>query len=114
MAHALLEREGYAMTDLELTRSLRRFLEGIDDPVLLHDGLRDRKVLYRALGGFGHVGDFGLMPRLRTVHVLFDDIRPGIKRYFKAHPEADKRRHHTLVDAEALRWAYIEATGVDR
>lgn len=108
--YPLLERGDAAISDIEFTRSLRRFLDGIDDPVVLHDSRTDRKLLYQALGGFGRPGDYGLMPRLRTVQIQFDDIRPGIERYFCARPEANARRHHAMDDAEALRFAFREAT----
>lgn len=38
-----------------------------------------------------------------------DDVRPLIERYFMTHPEFINRRHHAGVDAEALRWAFVEA-----
>jgi len=31
-----------------------------------------------------------------------------LERYFQTHPEALVRRHHAMVDAEALRCAYMK------
>jgi hypothetical protein len=32
-------------------------------------------------------------------------------RYFSAHPDRARRRHHPLADAEALRWAFLQLLG---
>lgn len=108
---------GYASRQkIELTRDLRTFLAGIDSPQVLYDSDADGELFGLALDGF-HLSEQALAhlppaPAVTTKRIeAWDLVRNLIAAYFLEHPEQENRKHHAMVDAEALRWAYGVALG---
>ncbi|MBU8974516.1 3'-5' exoribonuclease [Lysobacter sp. MMG2] len=111
-----LDRGTVAMSDAEMTTALRRFLFSIRQSYVLADYPIDLQLLKYVLAGFDlpdeHAAACGpipspvmtLMGREGLTTVLLED-------WFAAHPEQAKRRHNALVDARALRMAWMAATG---
>jgi len=74
------------------------------------------KLLHYVLAGFDlpdtQVSACGPIPRAVDVQIIHD--RPTatlVEAYFEAHPAVRSRRHHALIDAEALRVAWSISTG---
>lgn len=112
----LLERGGAAMSDMAMTTGLRAFLSGIPEPYVLADFPNDLTLLRHALAGFRLSNDqaqaCGPMPQPVMTHMLKEGVTGMlVEDWFEAHPELEARRHHALVDAEALRMAWLVATG---
>lgn len=115
MVYPLLDRNEAAMSDAAMTTALRRFLSDIRDPYVLADHPNDLQLLKFALAGFdlpepeasacGPVPApvMTLMSRNGLTTLLLED-------WFAAHPDQAARRHHALVDAQALRMAWLGAT----
>lgn len=119
VVYPLLEHGDCAMQKTDITRELRRFLAQFDAPFVLFDYGVDGALFLYALNGFdlpaSLEASWGRLPKVSQTHMLRDDVKPLIERYFRDHyPELNRRRHHAMVDAEALRWAFLEAvkTGV--
>ncbi|MGH8085304.1 MAG: hypothetical protein ACREPV_08495 [Lysobacter sp.] len=117
VVYPLLDRGSTALPDTEFTAGLRRFLSDVPAPCVLFDYPNDGALLRYALAGFelpmAVADSCGPQPlqlvttrlaREGLVAVLLED-------WFQAHPVAAARRHHALVDAEALRQAWCAATG---
>lgn len=109
VVYPLLERGDAALSPAEFTRRLRAFLLPIDHPVVLFDCAADGVFLKFALAGFGLDEDMGLCPTVKLSLIGFGDVMTNVERYFHEHPDAAARRHHAGVDAEALRWGFVEA-----
>lgn len=114
--YPLLERGNAALTDAVFTTELRQFLCGIEAPFVLFDYPNDGALLRYALAGFelpdSQAFSCGPIPS----PVMTEMIREGLiamllEDWFQAHPDAGARRHHAGVDAEALRQAWLAATG---
>ena len=85
------------------------FLGQFADPIVLADGSLDFKMLAHALNGFGRPG-LPPAPSWRPMLVTSGDVLRQIEDYFDARADAKARRHHALVDAEALRMACLAVT----
>lgn len=110
----LLEHGYFAMQKTDITEGLRSFLERFREPFVLYDNAADGALFRFALEGFDLPARLGPLPAVNQTLVLCDDVAALIERYFREHPAAAARRHHALVDAEALRWACTEgAAAVD-
>ena len=109
VVYPLLERGEAALPPAEFTRRLRAFLVPIDSPVVLFDYSADGVFLKFAIEGFGLGEDMGIYPTVRFSLIGFGDVSTNVERYFREHPDAAARRHHAGVDAEALRWGFVEA-----
>ncbi|WP_223250337.1 hypothetical protein [Marilutibacter maris] len=105
VVYPLLDRGATTLPDLAFTSAPRTFLAGFEDPLILADAGEDFMLLSHALGGFGQPG-WPPAPPWRPMLVTFGDVLMRIEDYFDARPEARTRRHHAMVDAEALRWAF--------
>lgn len=116
VVYPLLDRGLAAMPDAVMTAALRRFLSETDQPTVLADYPNDLALLKVALGGFDCAADeLATCGPIPTV-VMTVMVREGLttrllEEWFSAHPEAAARRHHALVDAGALRVAWLAATG---
>lgn len=110
VVYRLLDRGATALPDPAFTEALRAFLAGFEDPLILADAGEDFALLSHALGGFGQPG-LPPAPSWRPMLVAFGDVLMRIEDYFDARPEAKARRHHAMVDAEALRWAFEQIGG---
>jgi len=106
----------YSMDQTAMTTGVRAFLCGIPEPCVVADYGSDIELFRYVLAGFemhGHQAEScGPMPTGLTmclikaglVGFLIDD-------WFESHPDLYARRHHALVDAQALRMAWLAATG---
>lgn len=109
VVYPLLERGDAALPPAEFTRRLRAFLLPVDHPAVLFDCAADGAFLKFALAGFGLDEDMGLCPSVKFSPIGFGDVLTNVERYFREHPVAAARRHHAGIDAEALRWGFVEA-----
>jgi hypothetical protein len=110
VVYPLLDRGSVALPDPAITRQLRAFLAQWQRPLVLADSELDFTLLAHALSGFG-MPDLPPAPSYRPMLVTFGDVLTRVEDYFELHPQAKARRHHALVDAEALRWAFEGAIG---
>ena len=106
VVYPLLDRGKVALPDVEFCATLREFLGQFEDPLVLADGSLDFKLLAHALNGFGLPG-LPPPPSWRPMLVTYGDVLMQIENYFEARADAKARRHHALVDAEALRIAWL-------
>ncbi len=114
VVYPLLNRSHHAKQEIDLTRDLRAFLAQFRDAYVLYDYHVDGTLFRHALDGF-NLPDAALMhsppapPVVTTLIVERDAVRRQIDQYFAEHPELVQRKHHALVDAEALRWAFTKS-----
>jgi len=109
--YPLLERGSAALPDLELTTRLRAFLSQFPSPHILADHPSDLRLLRNAIDGFAMPASqtrwSGLMPHYESTQMdRGDGLGAMVEFWFQADPERGARRHHALVDANALRWAW--------
>jgi hypothetical protein len=113
VVYPLLEHGYAARQQIDFTYDLRAFLTRFDDPIVLFDYRADGVLLDYALAGFdladAVLAKLPAAPKVSKTLILCEDVRRGIERYFREHPEHAGRRHHAGVDAEALRWAFAVA-----
>lgn len=105
--YPLLSRGDDACPDYEFTQRLREFVASGNNPRIHFDAMLDKVQLNHALAQFGY--DKHGVPPYVPVFVSDARVLDELERYFKTHPEALARRHHAMVDAEALRYAYMKA-----
>jgi hypothetical protein len=104
--YPLLERGDTARSSQALSEGIRAFLAGFERPVVLYDYHVDGKLLERALQP---VGGTGVIPDLQLSLIFNDRVMRLVEEYFALNPAEADRRHHALVDARALRWAFVLA-----
>ena len=114
--YPLLEGGHHAISDLEMTDRLRRFLSSVPRPHVLYDYENDRALLLRALGGFSRLpselAECADPPKdLQSSLIQDDRLQAALESYFVEHPHEASRRHHALVDATALRAAWTMIGG---
>jgi hypothetical protein len=136
VVYPLLDHGWFSMPDHEITRQLRAFLAKVPQPIsVLFDNPEDGRLFRDALEGFAKFSldstllvtspepgivllDAALeviksvesgVPEITTTLVTFGDVLANIESYFEARPAEAARRHHALVDAQALAWAFAEA-----
>jgi hypothetical protein len=97
--------DGPALPDQEFGAQLRAFIASFDRPRVHFDGAIDKRQLAWALTGFGAWGEH--VPQWEPVLVANLEVLEAQERYFAAHPETAARRHHAMVDAEALRLSFV-------
>lgn len=110
-----LERGDVAMSDAHMTRALRRFLSGIREPYVLADYPNDLVLLRYTLAGLGlsppQAEACGSTPTVVGTLMMRDERMTALlEAWFRAHPGEAARRHHALVDAQALRIAWQAVT----
>lgn len=108
VVYPLLEHGYWAMPSGELTRHLRAFIAPLPSPLVIYDHHNDGALFRYAMDGFeeADADALGPYPEVAQELALRDELKALIERYFSEHPAARARRHHALMDAEALRWAY--------
>jgi hypothetical protein len=114
VVYPLLEGGQAAMSDAQITRSLRAFLSETTDPVVLADYPNDLALLSYALAGFDLPDEqaeaCGSVPAPLLVLISRGGaIARLVEEYFVAHRMAAARRHNAMVDAQALRAACLAA-----
>lgn len=115
VVYPLLEGGGSAMSGQEITLKLRSFLMSVSEPSVTYYP-NDLALLKLAISGF-HLPAYeevfcGPSPR-PVMTTMLKEGRMGmiVEEYFASHPESAVRRHNALVDAEALRCAWLVVTG---
>lgn len=116
VVYPLLERGNSVMSDQAMTTGLRAFLGAAPAPVVLADYPNDLVLLKYVLAGFDLPDDqaaaCGPIPQPVMTRMLKEGgMGMLVEDYFSAHSVAAARRHHALVDAEALRMAWLTITG---
>lgn len=116
VVYPLLHGGQHARQAAELTRDLRTFLARIPEPQVLYDDAVDGALFRYALDGFelndSALAELPAAPFVEsTLLVERDSIRLQMDRYFSATPDCARQRHHALIDAEALRWAFCQRSG---
>jgi hypothetical protein len=117
--YPLLDRGAVALSKIAFTTRLRSFLASVPEPCLLADYPNDLALTKTALAGFDlddeTAHECGPIPRLIMSQMLKDGITQLVlEDYFRAHPDAARRRHHALVDAKALCATWRALTGRDQ
>jgi len=106
VVYPLLERGASAKSDADMTRALRKFLADFDSPRILYDFGADRSLCQYVIDGFEVPDPKGPLP-LGLEWRLCGELRTGVERWWSSNRDQALRRHHALVDAQALREAYI-------
>lgn len=102
--YPLLNRGEAAMKDNAMTDALRSFLEPLGGCEIIADAPLDFSMLSRAWKG----RDKTLSEQpFRTRLAREGNLMPSVERYFELNPDQRALRHHALVDAMALRSAWI-------
>lgn len=99
-----------------MTTGLRSFLSAVTVPIVVADYPNDLALLKYVMAGFDLSDDqaaaCGPVPQPVMTRMLKEGATGMlIEDYFAGHPEAAARRHNALVDAEALREAWLVVTG---
>lgn len=102
LVYPLLERGEAALDDLAMTRALREFLAGFDNPCIWYDFGMDRSLCQYVIDGFEAAEPIGPFP-LNLRWQLCDYVKEDLERWWLANPEELRKRHHALTDARALR-----------
>lgn len=116
VVYPLLERGQWRMPDQAMTTGLRAFLAAVADPIVVADYPNDLALLQYVVAGFDLPDDqaaaCGPIPKPVMTRMLKEGATGMlIEDYFAGHPDAAARRHHALIDAEALRMAWLVVTG---
>ena len=116
VVYPLLERGRWCMTDRAMTTGVRAFLAAFANPIVVADYPNDLALLQYVVAGFDLPDDqaaaCGPIPRAVMTRILKEGAMGMlIEDYFAGHPHAAARRHHALIDAEALRMAGLVVTG---
>lgn len=106
VVYPVLDRGDTARHHIEFTRDLRIFLAWLDYPrLVLSDHLANFVLLEHALAGLGiHIP--GDVPAWKPIEITMGDVLMRCDLYFYCNEDVRRRRHHAMVDAEALRWAF--------
>ncbi|MDO1530337.1 hypothetical protein QMK61_15980 [Fulvimonas sp. R45] len=105
VVYPLLDRSS-ALPDHQFTDTLRAYVAASGVPHIHFDSQWDKVLLGQALSEWGR--NLTGIPEFVSVLIERNDVRDEVEVYFKNNPEALARRHHALVDAEALRHAFVE------
>lgn len=111
--YPLLDRGDAILSDGEMTAALRSFLERVALPYVLADFPNDLKLLHLVLDGFpdGTSRTTNRPSSLVTTLMWRDKkMSAALERWFATRPDLAAKRHHALVDAQALRMAWLAAT----
>ena len=110
VVYQLLQRDESAMTIPVMSLHLRTFFATFEKPLICYDYIADRQLCERLLHEQSVRSD--LIHQKRPEWQLLDDVGPALKRWWVQHPEVRSKRHHALVDAFALRAAYLSLWGI--
>ncbi len=109
--YPLLERGASAMSGLALVRALRDFVGATSNPLVIADYPLDFELFRSALYGTALLAsermNLGPVPAFEIKLVTGYSLQAAIEARFSADPVMAARRHHALVDARALRAAWL-------
>ncbi|MCS3848419.1 hypothetical protein GGR70_003477 [Xanthomonas campestris] len=112
--YPLLQRGCHALPDHSLAEALIAFLSGQRSPHIIADYPNDLRLFREAVtwsfdkAAWRPEG----APRFPCTLMERDPVTTShLERWFSKHPDLMSRRHHALVDASALRAAWMVATG---
>lgn len=106
VVYPLLDRGTAALSDAAMTRALREFLASVDAPRICYDFGADRGLCQYVLDGFEVPEPQGPVP-VDLQWQLCTNLQAAIERWWASHPDQLPRRHHALIDAQALRGAVL-------
>lgn len=110
--YPLLERGPVALPDAAFTEALRSFVGSVPDPLVVFDYAHDGTMLEMALRGFDRALSGEECDGAVAKELLRSELASMIlEDWFLAHPEEAARRHHAMVDANALRIAWLATNG---
>jgi len=110
VVYPLLERGDCAMSIELISARLKRFLGSFDAPLVCHDCSHDRDLCEQLLADTSLEGERQCPAQVRWL--LLGDVRPALRAWWKKHPENEAFRHNALVDARALRSAFLSLWGI--
>ncbi|MDG2539830.1 3'-5' exoribonuclease [Dyella jiangningensis] len=111
VVYPLLDRGHFAMSDADMTQGLRAFLARIASPCICYDFETDRRLCEMVIKGTPGLHSY--QPIASALSWLYlSDIRPALDRWWSTHSALANKRHHALVDAQALRAAYLSQWGI--
>lgn len=110
IVYPLLERGSAAMEERALSDALWAFLTSVGPVFVLADYPNDVRLLRSALAGGGV--DTNLPSTVvTTVMDKEGSTAEWVETWFRERPALAARRHHAMVDAQALRMAWLRVTG---
>jgi hypothetical protein len=109
------ERRFYAER-AQLSPNPTEFVRASANPAVMADYPTDLQLLQWALDGCGlpttQTAKCGPKPNLIQTRMWKEGLAGRlVEDWFVAHPELSAKRHHALVDAQALRMAWLVSTG---
>ena len=107
--YPLLQRGASAMDERALSKALGAFLDSVGPVYVLADYPNDVRLLRSALAG----GDCDAnLPSTVVTTVMNKEGRTAelVEAWFRERPALAARRHHAMVDAQALRMAWLRVT----
>ena len=111
--YPLLDGGAAALSDQVFTDALREFVDSVPNPLVLFDYAHDGAMFDMALRGLGKSprqdGNDSQVPKELLRNDLISMI---LEDWFIAHPQEAARRHHAMVDANALRIAWLASNGL--
>lgn len=110
VVYPLLERGQAATSVASMSNRLHAFLASFERPLVCYDHTADRDLCELIL--LAKNADSDRPADNRPEWILLSDVAPALKRWWVEHPELQARRHHALVDARALRAAYLSMWGI--
>jgi hypothetical protein len=115
VVYPLLDRGTTTLSDHAMTKRLREILNSACAPMIYADYANDLQLLRYVIAGFdlpdSQAAACGPLPEKLGMQVVNDSATAMlVEAYFEAHPKVRARRHHALVDAEALRLAWQVST----
>lgn len=110
--YPLLSRGDTVMDDAAMTRALRAYLADFGEVRICYDHGADRAFCQAVLDGPEGVEAEALGPHARGVRWdMVCDMGRALERWWRDRPEAARSRHHALMDAQALRGAWLSLWG---
>jgi len=112
--YPLLQRGCHALPDHSLAEALIAFLSGQRSPHIIADYPNDLRLFREAVSWSFDKAAWRPegAPRFPCTLMERDPVTTShLERWFSKHPDLMSRRHHALVDASALRAAWMVATG---
>ncbi|MBB5862383.1 3'-5' exoribonuclease [Xanthomonas arboricola] len=115
VVYPLLQGGQSSMSEMAMTTGLRAFLGADQASLVLADYAHDLVLLRYVLAGFDLPDEqaqaCGPIPKPVMTEMLKDGlVGLLVEDWFEQQPEQSARRHHALVDAQALRMAWLVAT----